>query len=225
MSLFVLIHGAWHGAACWTRLVPELAARGHAAVAVDLPIETSVGLDAWLETILGACPPDEDDIVLVGHSLGARALAHVALARPVRHLVYLSAVFPDLARRGAPREEQPARSPANWAEGQIAHADGSTSWDPRIAVEVFYNACEPAVAARAASQLRRHDFSALDTSLDRWPPTPVSAIHGDDDLALLPPYLRWGARNILGVEPTEIAGDHSLMLSRPAELADLLAAV
>lgn len=34
---FVLVHGAWHGAWCYAKLIPELAALGHSAVAVDLP--------------------------------------------------------------------------------------------------------------------------------------------------------------------------------------------
>jgi pimeloyl-ACP methyl ester carboxylesterase len=34
---FVLVHGAWHGAWTYERVVPLLAARGHAAVARDLP--------------------------------------------------------------------------------------------------------------------------------------------------------------------------------------------
>ena len=33
----ILVHGAWHGAWCWERVVPELAARGIDTVAVDLP--------------------------------------------------------------------------------------------------------------------------------------------------------------------------------------------
>jgi pimeloyl-ACP methyl ester carboxylesterase len=39
MATFGLVHGSWHGAWCWERLVPELEARGHRAVAVDLPAE------------------------------------------------------------------------------------------------------------------------------------------------------------------------------------------
>ncbi|MBW8836871.1 MAG: alpha/beta fold hydrolase, partial [Burkholderia sp.] len=34
---FLFIHGAWHGAWCWTSVVPYLAAAGHAAIAIDLP--------------------------------------------------------------------------------------------------------------------------------------------------------------------------------------------
>jgi len=34
---FLLVHGAWHGAWCWTSLIPHLAAAGHVAIAIDLP--------------------------------------------------------------------------------------------------------------------------------------------------------------------------------------------
>ncbi|MGI9595917.1 MAG: alpha/beta fold hydrolase [Acidimicrobiales bacterium] len=36
-SAFVLVHGAWHNGATWDDLVPELAARGHLSVTLDLP--------------------------------------------------------------------------------------------------------------------------------------------------------------------------------------------
>jgi len=34
-----LVHRAWHGGWCWEKLVPEVEARGHRAVAPDLPCE------------------------------------------------------------------------------------------------------------------------------------------------------------------------------------------
>ncbi|MBD9408024.1 alpha/beta fold hydrolase [Acidovorax sp. ACV02] len=34
---YVLVHGAWHGAWTYQKVIPELAALGHAAIAVDLP--------------------------------------------------------------------------------------------------------------------------------------------------------------------------------------------
>jgi pimeloyl-ACP methyl ester carboxylesterase len=37
MSQFLLIHGAWHGARCWHKAIPELEKRGHRAKAIDLP--------------------------------------------------------------------------------------------------------------------------------------------------------------------------------------------
>ena len=37
MATFVLVHGAFHGAWCWFKLVPELEKRGQRVVAIDLP--------------------------------------------------------------------------------------------------------------------------------------------------------------------------------------------
>ena len=37
--IFGLIHGGCHSPWSWTYLEPELAARGHESIAVDLPIE------------------------------------------------------------------------------------------------------------------------------------------------------------------------------------------
>src|SRR5690606_24155583 len=34
---FVLVHGAWHGAWCWSRITGALEAMGHRALAIDLP--------------------------------------------------------------------------------------------------------------------------------------------------------------------------------------------
>jgi pimeloyl-ACP methyl ester carboxylesterase len=42
MSTFVLVHGAWHGAWCWYKVVPRLRQAGHEVIAPDLP---SLGRD------------------------------------------------------------------------------------------------------------------------------------------------------------------------------------
>jgi pimeloyl-ACP methyl ester carboxylesterase len=105
---FVLIHGAWHGAWCWRRVLPGLRAAGHAAHAVTL---TGVGERAHLlrpdlrlrdhvADVLGLVEAEElDDVVLVGHSYGGLVMtgaADVLRSRGVRlrHLVYVDAVTP-----------------------------------------------------------------------------------------------------------------------------------
>ena len=52
MTTFALVHGAWHGAWCWERLLEPLAQRGHGAVAIDLPAEDlEAGLDAYADIV------------------------------------------------------------------------------------------------------------------------------------------------------------------------------
>ena len=54
---FGLVHGAWHGAWCWERLVPELELLGHRTVAVDLPAEDPhAGLTRYAELTAAALP-------------------------------------------------------------------------------------------------------------------------------------------------------------------------
>ncbi len=35
--MYVLVHGAWHGAWCWDKVVSLLQSKGHRAEAIDLP--------------------------------------------------------------------------------------------------------------------------------------------------------------------------------------------
>jgi pimeloyl-ACP methyl ester carboxylesterase len=71
MSLFALVHGGAHGGWCWELLVPELEKRGHSTVAPDLPIEDdAAGAREYARVVAAALPTNDDDVVVVGHSLG-----------------------------------------------------------------------------------------------------------------------------------------------------------
>lgn len=109
MSALVLIHGAWHGAWCWRRVLPGLRAAGHEAHAVTLtgvgerahPLRPDLRLRDHIADVLGLIDAEElgDDLVLVGHSYGGLVMTGVAdalLARGLkpRHLVYVDAVTP-----------------------------------------------------------------------------------------------------------------------------------
>jgi pimeloyl-ACP methyl ester carboxylesterase len=64
VTTFALIHGAWHGAWCWERLLAPLRERGHGVIAVDLPSDDpAAGLDAHADAVAGFLV--EDDVVVV----------------------------------------------------------------------------------------------------------------------------------------------------------------
>lgn len=107
MTDFVLVHGAWHGAWCWRRVLPLLQAAGHRAFAVTLSgvgerahqLSSAVTLQTHIADVLGVIEAEElRDAVLVGHSYGGIVITGVAdrlAGRPERHLarlVYLDAV-------------------------------------------------------------------------------------------------------------------------------------
>ena len=99
MTTYALVHGAWHGAWCWDHLAAELHRRGHHTVAVDLPDgDPAAGCASYAETVTAALGGAGQDVVLVGHSLGGLTIPLVAAARPVRRLVFLSALLPQPGR-------------------------------------------------------------------------------------------------------------------------------
>jgi len=106
---FALVHGAWHGAWCWERLLGPLAARGHRAVAMDLPAEdVDAGLDANADVIVSALDGVDDDVVVVAHSLSGLVAPLGAARRPVRSIAYLAAFVPE---EGQSMDDQFAASP------------------------------------------------------------------------------------------------------------------
>jgi pimeloyl-ACP methyl ester carboxylesterase len=60
--------------------------------------------------------------------------------------------------------------------------------------------------------------------LDRWPDCELVTIVCADDEVISPEWSRRIAADVLGVEPVELPGGHSPMLSHPVELADALGA-
>jgi pimeloyl-ACP methyl ester carboxylesterase len=88
---FVLVHGGWHGAWCWRRVAPLLEARGHRALAPDLPGHgddrtpvAALSLQAYADRVGEALSACAAPAVLVGHSLGGMVIAQAAADRPDR---------------------------------------------------------------------------------------------------------------------------------------------
>jgi pimeloyl-ACP methyl ester carboxylesterase len=105
MANFLLVHGAWHGAWCWQRVLTPLIQAGHCAHAVTLTgvgerahlLRPGIDLETHIEDVLSAMDAQElDDVVLVVHSYAGMIGTAVADRRPERlhHLVYLDAVLP-----------------------------------------------------------------------------------------------------------------------------------
>ena len=105
------------------------------------------------------------------------------------------------------------------------HPDGSTSWPVEAAIERFYHDCPPADARWAATKLRRQTWKPVDeiTPLVAWPAVECTYILCAEDRAVVPAWSRRIARERLGETAIELPGGHLPFLSRPAELAALLA--
>lgn len=102
MSRIILIHGSWHGAWCWHKIITRLRARGHEVLAPDLPAHGrdwtppgEVTLETCVERVL-ALLADGPPATVVAHSRGGIVLSTLAERCPARisNAVYLAAVMP-----------------------------------------------------------------------------------------------------------------------------------
>lgn len=100
MKTFILIHGSWHSAWNWHKVVPLLEKAGHKAIAVDLPgmgrdktpIQ-EVKMKTTVERICQLIDSIEGKVVLVGHSKNGIMISQAAEYRPhkIEKLIYLAA--------------------------------------------------------------------------------------------------------------------------------------
>ena len=139
MTDFVLIHGAWHGSWCWTRVRRLLAAGAHRVFTPTLTgvgershlLSRDVGLDTHVADVANLMIwEDLRDIVLVGHSYGGVVVRHVADRMPdrIRSLPY--------PKSRSIRSRSPATSSASSA---ARSARPSPCWSRKN--------CLPAIAA------------------------------------------------------------------------------
>ncbi|HEV8689826.1 MAG TPA: alpha/beta hydrolase family protein [Ideonella sp.] len=106
MADLVLVHGAWHGAWCWRKLLPGLWAAGHRVFALDLTglgarrhlFRPDIGLADHVADVTATLEAEElERAVLVGHSYAGMVITGVAdrCADRLAALVYLDAVVPE----------------------------------------------------------------------------------------------------------------------------------
>ena len=106
MATFVLVHGAWWGSWCWSRVRSLLAAEAHQVFTPTLTglgershlLSRDVDLNTHIADVTNLMVwEDLRDVVLVGQSYGGVVARHVADRMPdwIRSLIYLDAFVPE----------------------------------------------------------------------------------------------------------------------------------
>jgi pimeloyl-ACP methyl ester carboxylesterase len=219
MATFVLLHGAWHDASCWDRVIPELRARGHEGLAPALPLDDPEATFAdRARPAIDAVADVEGPVVVVGHSMSSAYAPLVADAKEGALLVHLCpSLAPFPPPPGAPDRFRPELA------FPPARPDGSTVWDKQTALKSIYARLPEPIAHELADGLRPMSPPPDEFPLDGHPDVPTVLVYAADDEFFNPEWERLMARDVLGIDPIEIPGGHFPMAEDPAGLAELLA--
>ena len=209
MATFALIHGAADFGWYWHLVQRELRSRGHQSVAPDLPCDDdSAGLPEYADTVAQAVG-DHDDVVVVAQSFGGFTAPLVAERVRADALVLVTGMIP-----------APGEAPDDWSV--------NTGFDrvtrPQQG-DVFYHDVPPDLAAIARGKSRaQSDTPGRDPwPLSAWPDVPTRFILCTQDRFFPPEFMGQVVADRLGVVPDEIASGHCPALSRPRDLAAMLA--
>jgi pimeloyl-ACP methyl ester carboxylesterase len=222
LATYALIPGGGGDPWEWHRLVPELASRGHHAIAVRLPAgDNGAGWSEYADAVVDAID-DRADVTLVAASMGGFTAPIVCTRRRVDLLVLLNAMIPTPGETfnawGSNTGSGPARAEY--------HASlGLSSVEAEDDAVIYYHDLPPNL--RAEAQARTWPDQSM-TPLDQpwplatWPDVPTRVLAGRHDRMFPLDFQRRVARERLGIEVEAVDGGHMVALSNPAALADRL---
>jgi pimeloyl-ACP methyl ester carboxylesterase len=230
----VLVHGAWHGAWCWERIVGPLSAAGIPVVAVDLPGHGAdpgpLGdLHADADRVRSVLDELTAPVVLVGHSYGGVVVTEAGEHPSVTHVVYLAALALDADETATAAVVEEAAAAQISHEGRldigpglIIAEDGTMTVEPAVAAAALYNECDQPTVDWALARLGPQPIVTMQQqpAAVAWRSRPSTYVVCSRDMIIHPELQRIMAKRCTSV--VEWDTDHSPFLSRPHELIDLL---
>lgn len=217
IPVILLVHGAWHGAWCWEKLVPELTATGWHVITVDLPSASAdpdnpAGMYDDARVIRACLDGIDGRVTVLAHSYGGVPATEAAAgATNVDRIVYLSAFQVD-----------EGESIAGLSGGQIPSSVIGTLPVPAEPSKHLYSGAAAEDADRAAERLVPQTVKSFSEPLTSvaWKTVPSSYIICEQD-EILPPAFQEGMSARSG-RSHRLSCGHSPFLSIPAELAELI---
>ncbi|MFC2083434.1 alpha/beta fold hydrolase [Bacteroidota bacterium] len=234
MSTYILIHGAWHGAWCWDKVIPFLEKEGHTVITPDLPAHgndktpiSEVTLQTYADRVCDVVNAQTEKIILVGHSMGGIAITQAAehCSDKIQKLVYITAF---LLQNGEflvqyAQDDREALVMPNLVMAE----DGSCSTLKDEAVkQAFYEDCSDEDIIWAKKNLVPQPaapfVTPLSTTDENFGKIPRVYIECLQDKAISPSFQKKMYTNLSCEKVFSMNTSHSPFLSAPEELANIL---
>lgn len=216
----VLVHGLYADGSSWGKVIALLQAKGLNVTSVQNPL-TSFADD--VSAVKRALDGQDGPTVLVGHSYAGMVISEAGEDRKVAGLVFVAARAPDAG------EDYPALT----RKFPTAPASAGLRWDAhdygRLTESAFVTDFagdlpkEEALALHAAQKPFSRSITTAKTTAAAWRKKPSWYIVSRDDRTIHPDLQRFMAAR-MKAKTTELDASHVPMLSRPAEVAEVILA-
>lgn len=227
---YVFVHGAWHGAWCWSNLASLLEASGHTVTVLDSPahgidtcVPATVTLQDYVQKVVNVLDAAPKPVILVGHSMGGAVISAAAEARPqkIEKLVYIAAYMLtngqsllEVARQDTASHVNPALI--------INPVEGYIDIDRTNLKDLFYHLSPDYVDTLARTLLRPEPITPAVTPLvlteANYGSVPRYYIMTTEDHAISPA----AQERMVAAQPCnkvyKIKSDHSPFFSKPKTL-------
>ena len=234
MSVFILVHGAWHGGWCWRKVARLLENAGHVVLAPDLPGHgddrtplSRVSFASYTERVCEAIDGASEPVILVGHSMAGAVISQAAENRPakVRMLVYVCAY---LLRDGERLRDAARPGEVNRVTPNLVFSPDRTVMTVRedaIAGAFYGDCCADDIAwakprlVPEATNVWRTPVRLTEGRFGRIPRVYIECLR---DQAIPLGLQRRMCSEAPPIDVLSIDTDHSPFFSAPARLASLL---
>lgn len=241
---YILVHGGWHGAWCWKKVVPLLEAKNNRVLAIDLPGHgddktpmATVTLNDYVQKIVGIANAQTGPVILVGHSMAGVAIAQAAEVlgkEKVAKLVFLDAFMPQngesvfalAGKAGAQNKAAGKPDPNLSVEGSLILSDDkkTATIDPDKVGQLFYHDCSADDVAFAKAHVGPQSMACLGTPVNvtdaRYGTVPKVYILCTQAKDLDKSSI---AKNVPIQKMYTLASSHSPFFSMPEKLVAILA--
>ncbi len=216
----VLVHGGFHSSSCWNAVLPHLNGK---VVAVDLPgrgdrradLATVTLRDCVNAVVDGADKAGLDQFVLVGHSIGGVTITETAVWHPERvaRLIYVGGLIPP-----------PGGSASIVMAGSDFPPGELPMIDEAVARALFGNDLNEAQWREYWASFVPETAGVMNARLSGYPrDIPITYVSLTDDAAVPPAVATQMISNLRAeVERLVLTAGHTIMLSKPEELANII---
>ena len=231
LSTFVLIHGGWHGAWCWDRVVPLLEQAGHEVVRFDLPghgedrtSAAEVTSESYTGRVVEALDAKSEPVVLVGHSLSGTVISQAAEKRPekIEKLVYLCALLLPSGKSAIEASQEDSDS-VILESAEVEEDRGRIILTEEGMREALYHDCPQEDFERARCLLSPQPLTPLGTPVEvtegNFGSVRRTYVHTTQDRAVSPPAQEKMYTDLPCEKVVSMATGHLPFFAAPEELA------